>query len=348
MSRLRRLYFSTVLVAALVGVLVGWQYHRMLALLPAIIPDKIEIISALKPAMESMEELPTKFTWTQISSVDFKQFAANLRVAECPNDTTKLIIRGVVMRVYQAKVNELFNPLAHYWSSKAESDEVAKRIRIIRAERDNLLASLGVGFNEDDGLELPAEKQTLVNKALELYPANAPKLGSPRKDWAGFLDNRRSRVAYLSQFLTPEELIDYRINHDGGVQAVGELLKNLGTSDDEFKKAFVALDGEDVSQTNGYMRADLETKLKQALGNERYDEYHSQNTMASRVFNNFVEVSHLSVEQSRLLKEIRANYGASSESINDSAYQKAVSDLIGDQFLTRRYFNNPHLYQNIK
>jgi hypothetical protein len=334
-----------VAVAASLGALSGWHYARTPDL-----PTVSDIRKALldkQPAKMAEPVLPAKFHWAQIADEDLKKYIANLRLAQCPDAAIKSVIRGIVLRMYQAKVNEIFNPLAHFWESAAEAAAMDRKIKAIRAERDKLLASLGIGFDEDEGLELPAEKQSLVNKAHELYPSVTPKPGSSWEDWAGFRDSRRARVNYLAQFLTPEELLDYRINHDGNAQRIGKTLENLNYTDEEFKKVFLALDGEDTSRTNGYMRTDLEAKLKLALGDERYTEYHEQATPASLMLNSFAEMNRLNADQKKQLNEIRTTFGGSVSSSNDKNYRKAISEVIGDR-LTDRYFDNPVLYQTTK
>ena len=77
------------------------------------------------------------------------------------------------MRLYQAKVNKVFNPLAHFWNSQVEANAIDKIIKLIREDRDKLLASLGVGFTDVDSLELPAEKQLSIYK-LTINEWDAP------------------------------------------------------------------------------------------------------------------------------------------------------------------------------
>jgi hypothetical protein len=332
--------------AVVSGVLLGFYFNHSQRLVVGGLQSHItgRLLSNEKPLVR----VQGRFLWNQIADEDLGKYVGCLRNVECPNDATKFIIRGIVMRLYQAKVNEVFNPLARYWNSKAESDDIDKRIRAIRAEQDKLLASLGVGFTDQDSQELPAEKQSFVNKAAQLYPAIKPKSGASRQEWAEFLENRRARVSYLSQHLTPAELLDYRIVHDGNAQGIGNLLGNLKPTDGEFRKAFGALDGEDLNRTDGFMRPDLEAKLKLALGDERYDEYHQQTTPDSLVYNSFVQFNNLNAEQAQQLKELRTKFGNSLESKNNKDYQNAVLDLIGSKSTAGAYFNDPHLYKSPK
>ena len=337
------IYLSVILV----GSFLGWKHAENLNKKNQRKNPVVKLSNSVPPTTSSQLSSLGVF-WPQIADDDFGKYLGNLRSIQCPNDAAKFIIRGVVMRLYQAKVNKVFNPLAHFWNSQVEANAIDKIIKLIREDRDKLLASLGVGFTDVDSLELPAEKQSFVTKAAQLYPVVKPKMGATKQEWASFQEGRRARVNYLSQHLSPDELLDYRINHDGNSQSIARLLQGVSPSDGEFKKAFEALDGEDVNRTNGFMRTDLEAKLKSALGDDRYAEYHQQTTYEALVYNNFVEFSGLSPEQNNKLKEMRATFGNSLESKYDKDYQQAVQDLIGSQPATRMYFNNPSLYQKPK
>lgn len=293
-------------------------------------------------------EASIKFHWSQIESQNLTTYKENLRGVGCPDRTINSIIRGIVLRRYQAKVNAIFNPLAHFWSSQSELDELDRRIKGIRAERDNLLASLGLTSNEVDVNGLSQEKQQFVNKALDLYPKNMPAPGASDQEWSDFLTSRRARVNYLSQYLSPEELLAYRINSDGNASGIANLLSSINPSEEEYKSVFISLDGENLNTTNGLLTPDLEAKLKLALGDQRYAEYQEQTTLNNVVWNTFAQFSNLSAAQLNQLEALRANYGDSPESKFNQDYQNAVLNIVGNRTEVERFFSNPFLYIKTK
>jgi hypothetical protein len=286
-------------------------------------------------------------SWAEIESDDLHKYVANLRSIKCPERTIYDIIHELVFTVYQAKVNAVFDPLAKYWSNDEEVKAVDQQVRVIRAERDKLLADIGIQSPSNNESKLASDKQQHVSEALILYPKVTLDMSASPEDAAKLLENRKARIAYLAQFLTPDELLEYRITQDGSSRAIGQILGGINPSDDEFRKIFSVLDGQNLNSTNGYFSSELEEKLKIALGDSRYAQYHEQTVPENAIFNQFVNSLNLSSGQIQQLQDLRSSVGTSLSSKFDPEYQRAVKSILVNPNAAMRYFNNPYLYQKM-
>ena len=160
---------------------------------PPIVGDVREAASA------RTESLMERIRWVQLESEDNAVLARNLRAVECPEETIIDILRARIGAAYRAKIADVANPLAAYWRG-GEAAQAA--VNALLREESALLAALG----PTDG-ELPPEKEAHIEEARRKFPLNYPPLGSSDDQWRAALEARKARIEYLSQFLTPEELI---------------------------------------------------------------------------------------------------------------------------------------------
>ena len=278
------------------------------------------------------------FAWSQIESEDLAILRQHLVAIGCPAATIKDILRARVMAAYEARIARKFNPLARFWGAGAQCES---EVKMLGQERDALLAGLGLEPPSND-LGIPAEKLTYVAEALRRFPCAYPPPGSAIPAWTEALKARQARIAYLAPFLTPDELLNYRITQDGMAATVNHTLQGLNLTDEQFKQAFLVLDGEDVSKTNGKLRPDLEAKLEAALGPESYAAYSNQNSPENMVFNDFARVQGLSPEQLQKLQQLRAD-----AQMDGAAYRQAVAEVLQKPMLINKFFNSPFLSRRL-
>jgi hypothetical protein len=295
-------------------------------------------------AVERPVEEPrqAQFRWVQLETEDINDFIVNLRATGCPESTIADIARGRILAAYQARVNAIFDPLAQYWTAASEKTAIDEQIKGIRKERNDVLASLGLnGPDDENELGLSQEKQHHVSEALRQFPKDLPSPSAPAEQWSKALDRRKDRIKYLSQFLSSDELLTYRITQDGNSFGVGQITRDIKLSDNEFRRVFEALDGENLNMTNYFLPPAVEERLKHALGPERYSEYREQIGPENFSFNLFVRSSNLTDEQIQRLKELRP----SADSMAPGAYHEAVVDILHDRSLASRYLTDPHVWR---
>jgi hypothetical protein len=329
-------------VGASLGAVVGHASRRRAVVpLPAAEPAASQEPATKPPPIDQ----PERFTWAQVASEDWRRYVANLRAIGCPERTIADIIEGAVFAAYQAKVNALFNPLAQYWETEEDQKAIADQVREIRAERDSVLAGLGLpNSGGGDPAGLSPEKQQHVADAIKLYPTVSLTMESGPDDWAKLKQDRKARVNYLSQFLTPEELLDYRMTQDGSAHAIARILSSISLSDEEFRKVFAAVDGEDLTSTNGHFNPTVEAKLRQVLGDSRLADFQNQPVPEDSVFNSAMISLHLSPDQIQQLRDLRAAMGTSVYAGADPGYRAAVRGILTNEGDVHNYFSSPSIY----
>jgi hypothetical protein len=330
-------------IASLVGFFTGWHINS-----DAGNPARKLPIQGSYPSQQFAPAAPNndeRFHWSQLESDDFSKYIANLRRIGCPEPIITAIIKGRLFADAQARVNAIFNPLSRYWSSPQELKAVDDEIALIRAQRDQSFRSLDLDTSTeitDDGLSVEQHKH--VAEANKLFSHMALGPSATPEQWGNFLANRAARVQYLAQYMSPDELLTYRINQDGNALGIGQLINSINPSDSEFTQAFSQLDGEDLSRTNGFLRPDLEAKLQSALGDTRYAEYQQQMLPGNFLFNSFVQDNLLTADQISSLRNARSTFGTDPGAVNNVDYINAVAQVIGNARLTAKYFQMPVLY----
>lgn len=297
---------------------------------------------AAEPTVRNSRREHHRFRWSDVETDDLQRYISNLRSMGCPESVISDIIRARVFADYQSRVNKIFNPLARYWSPTAEMKAVDLQIAAIRQERDQVLESLGVYGSIADTLNgLPPEKARYISEAAKLYPKQLPGPDGNSEEWQEALANRKLRIDYLSRFLSPDELLTYRVTQDGNAVGIGFILRDINPSDDEFRRVFSALDGENLNRNNGVLAPELEAKLSQALGDDRYGEYRNQLSPENFFFNTFVSSMDLSPEGIAELKELRST----AETIDPKEYREAVASILPNRGYVEIYFSNPLIYR---
>ena len=105
--------------------------------------------------------VPAAFDWSQVASTNLAQYAANLRVIECPKEVIREIILAVVNEDFVGRRHAIFEPIhAQFWELIAQPEHFKQddkentddRSKQLRTERDHQLeAVLGANWQRDAG-----------------------------------------------------------------------------------------------------------------------------------------------------------------------------------------------------
>ena len=293
------------------------------------------------------QSLPMGLHWGNIDSQDYLQLAGNLRAIGCPESVIASIVRGRVNALYRGRIERTRNPLAKYWSTPPERKTVETAVAKLVQERDALLKQLGLDTVSDSSLEeFGDEKRARIQQALLHFPALRLGPSSTPEEQTQARANRKARIDYLSEYLSPEELLNYRMYEDGQGHTIEFLTRNVQLTPEEFKKVFLAIDNEDLTQSGGKLRPDLEARLKEALGPERYSEYEESHKINNIVLSDFGKQFKLTSEQMDQLKQLRVSFStAPMNRENTLAYKDAVGQILKNSSAVQRFFSSPLFYR---
>lgn len=270
--------------------------------------------------------------------------------------STALVFAGVLLALFIGRI---------FFSSHLVSSEAASQTSVaIESSPPEALRPLQKSITDleiarvheppesplpNDPSGLTATKRGHVNEALRLYkkPKYDPEVPTGPEDRQAALASRKLRIEYLSHFLTPEELLTYRINEDGTAFHIKYMLKDINPSEIEFRTVFEQLDNENSSRTNGNLCPDLEQKLREALGEARYAEYKTNLRPDNYLLNRWAERNSLTSDQLTRLKDLRMQMGDSQDL---KGYQNAVHQVLQnnpraekDFFSSSLYYRSPKL-----
>lgn len=104
---------------------------------------------------------PVPSVWSQLESADFRQFAANLRRAGCPEATLCDVLRPAIIRSFDERRRLPATPGDHYWATGAARRALRAHADSVEAalndEQDRLLAELVCPENlldKDNGFDV--------------------------------------------------------------------------------------------------------------------------------------------------------------------------------------------------
>ena len=217
------------------------------------------------------------FSWHAVESEDYKQYIANLRAIDCPEET----IRDIII----ADVNKLYAPREAPFKTRARSAEGAeavlmadgtlvsgssanrqaefekrKQLRAIQKEKNALLKELlGIelplevlrardsrNYEEFEWAfnALPANKRELVREIQENYwqTSDALKDKYNNRRNAEYLEEYRrinvERRAELAKVLTSDEMEDYEMRTSNISGSVRSSVEGFNVTEEEYRKIF--------------------------------------------------------------------------------------------------------------
>jgi hypothetical protein len=301
-----------------------------------------EVTNSAPPASGAAAD---SFRWSSLESSDFQEYIRRLRAIDCPERTIADIIRAEVDEIYAPKLAALNRPMNRYWSSSAELESQKQQRAALEEEKKHLLYDvlrIQRPINPTLVVEgLAPEKQAYVQRAADLFPRIPVRADSSTEETEIASKNRAERIKYLSQFLTPEELQNYRLEFDGSAAGIYNALQAFSFSEKEFRDVFEILDGKKLEFRNGRLAPELEQAIEAKLGPERYRAYSETRTPENLSTMQFAQANRLPIEKARELIELRKTLA-----VNDPpAYANTVETIIGKPQLAQIYLKNPIIHR---
>lgn len=274
-----------------------------------------------------------KWEWPDVESPDYATLISNLRLVACPEDTINAIVRQRIEKRYKQLM--LQNPMSRYWETADELKQRAESNARLREEMNTLLARLGFKVRNQTTTPKPSRfspyQLEQITKINQEYPNKHLPEGATSEEYDESFKNRKARLDYLAQILTPDELSQYRLTQDSNIGSVTKLLQVINATPDEINKAAFIFDFEPAIMSNGSYSPGIEQALLAALGQERYDEFHAAFSPDNINFSQFIMAAGVSPDVIAQLKQLRQ------QQLDPAAMQAAVTDLLGPQ-MSRMYF----------
>jgi hypothetical protein len=310
-------------------------------------PSVPRIVGVTNSAPLTSGAAPDSFQWSSLESSDFQEYIRRLRAIGCPERTIADIIRAEVDEVYAPKLAALNRPMNRYWSSSAELESQKQQRAALEKEKNQLLYDvLKIPRLSSPTLVvegLTPEKQTYVQRAAELFPRIPVRVDSSPEETENASKNRAERIKYLSQFLTPEELQNYRMEFDGSAFGIYSALQAFSFSEKEFRDVFEILDGKKLEFRNGHLAPELEQAVEAKLGPERFRAFSETRKPENVSTMQFAQANRLPIEKVRELIELRKTLAVT----DPAAYANAVETIIGKPQLAQIYLKNPIIHRPV-
>ncbi len=286
--------------------------------------EKPEVRTAVAPPAPTPNpppvEPPAKL-WDQLQGGEARELAARLRAAGAPERTARLLVADALRERYLARQRALIgsgDPAA-FWKESASATDREKQaaLRRLAREHDDLLTELfGAAPAAEEARErrrrlygpLPDAKLERIDRLTADYGEMADGIRSQaggalpatdRELLALLEQERRKDVAAI---LTPAELDIYDLMTSATARTLRARLANFAPSEQEFRALFALLRdfderfaasngaGDEVDQRErAAAEAELNARLKAALGETRYEEYRRQQDSGYRVVARIVE-----------------------------------------------------------
>jgi hypothetical protein len=219
----------------------------------------------VKPASRPAIRLSNgKFDWQSLFTPDLRQYAANLRAVECPEETIRDILMAEINRQYAPREAELkVRPEDRFpWESVTSYDKRAKesKFRQLLVEKRDLLKELV-------GVDVPIETPpTLAGRNIEKFEAAYRDLPEAKREqvraiqekyWGqsdeikrrtmGFLEPedrelykqiKSERRQEMAQILSAQELEDYELKTSPTGSALRSRLSGFDATEEEMRQIF--------------------------------------------------------------------------------------------------------------
>jgi hypothetical protein len=205
-----------------------------------------------------------KFSWRSVESADYKEYIANLRGIQCPEETIRDIIIADVNKFYAEQLKPLRKPAEPYrywrndrnWGGRRESDEFYAAQKRIEKEKKTLLAELlgekyedifaqqyGVKKIKDEFSEkLSQEAKDQLSEIQQRFSDQKSEIYRKAK---GYIDSDtqaelrkidQQQTAEMAKILSPEDLFEWQLRHSETVQNMKwNELRGFDASEDEFR-----------------------------------------------------------------------------------------------------------------
>lgn len=307
-----RLGMSALAIAMFgVGLLTGRFFEKPLPPTPVSAPIPVVSQSASLPVTNATPSpaTPGAFSWRSIESREYRQYIANLRNIGCPEQTVRDIIIADVANLYAAKKRSLAQARP-YWSTpvlvtKTNEDTYAMgRARLAEEERRLIFDLLGVDLEAErdktsgDDTELssrlaflPPEKFATVRALMSGFQRREAGLTAgfgvkvSEDQFAQVRALRAEQRSQLEQILSPTEMEEFDLRTHPRADTLRTRLLGFNATPEEFKTIFnlsrsvdekypiLSGDNWEAMERRKVDLAELDAKIKAALGPGRADEY---------------------------------------------------------------------------
>ncbi len=253
-----------------------------------------------------------EFTWHNVEAQDYKDYIANLRSVDCPEETIRDIITADVNKLYAERFKQLREPETEskYWKSERsrsqskEGYERQKKYRALEKEKTALLVELlGVDPNKERNKEmgyfdywerqysfLPEEKREKARQVQEKYEEQRQELYRngiyDDEDQKALKKVYEAQLAEMGQVLTPQELQDYELRTSQTANQLRYDLDGFEPSENEFRQVFQLRktheddlaysydpDNKEAQERRKKAGEEVDQTLKTQLGEQRFEEY---------------------------------------------------------------------------
>ena len=245
--------------------------------------------------------------WALLDNTNYTILASNLSSINCPRQTITDIVMARILFDYKERRNHMQNPMMYHWQTDEEAAAYKAQLNALLSEQAAALRPFlpPAPIAQAD----PVTKSTLPFTADQLqkiaditkqYPNNLLSATATQAEVDEFYNNRKARLAYLAQYLTPDELTNYRLNQDSDINTVSLVMKPLNLTQAELNSIAFALDFTSPNMNNGKFAPEVEAAFQQGLSADRYAQYqaaYSPNNMAMTEFIMQVNVTPEEVTQ---------------------------------------------------
>ncbi|MEP6664350.1 MAG: hypothetical protein ABJC04_11885 [Verrucomicrobiota bacterium] len=210
-----------------------------------------------------------RFDWRDVESADYREYIANLRKIQCPEETIRDIIVADVNKFYAEQLKPLRKPPEEYrywrndqnWGGRRENDEFYALQRKIEKEKRVLLREL-LGTDYEDllaqqyGYTRPKDEftQSLSQDVKDQLSEIQQKFSDSRNDIyrkaKGYMDQdsqtelkkiEKQQHDEMAKILSPEDLLEWQLRHSQTAQNLKwNELEGFNASEDEFRAVFKA------------------------------------------------------------------------------------------------------------
>lgn len=295
--------------------------------------------------------------WTSIESEDYRQYIANMRAANVPEETIRDIIIADVNKLYAQKTAALRPSPADFKFWKTYDREAREAERQRRAKERELLAEKRALIKELLGVDLETElarqtgevdrdafrygflspeKQEQVRALRDKYREQERAIfaegGFSPENRAKLMALRAQQEAELASLLTPAEFEEYQLRNSWTARNMRENLVAFQPTEQEFREIFKlqkAFDdqfglwrggGDDAfRQAREQAQQALEEQLRALLGEQRYQDYLLAQDPRFRDIYDFAQNSNLTADTAKKIYEVRLAAEAERQRIQNDA-----------------------------
>ena len=226
-------------------------------------------------AVESQDKpatLTLKFKWSAVESDDFQKLIANLRGVECPEATIIDITEGRLKAKYRPRFRFALAS-AFRMPANIQMQQRMSGVENLKQEIDHTLyaelglqrqpRSAGVLFTADEEQKIAEARQRF--EPIQVFdPANTNLLATSQS-------NVQARIDYLSKYLSPEKLLLYKLDREGGGQSVNGFFEGYRSTESQFMTLAKALDNASLSLKFYNLTPEAEAALQPILPQDLFN-----------------------------------------------------------------------------